>query len=448
LRKKAQAESFDKHTLETFGLPLKNKSGSITPIEQGRLSAVQAEREALWAQRLARASRLGHNPASIQANVSGNRVAAPDQPSQARVQREVEIDGRTFSSKLDTATLLAEVAQHGQLTMPMISLLRDWVRSSGPTTVFGTRLRSGTEKKYEDYEELYRALKGEVEAQENLAKETALAREILEGGRVLGSLNTLAPKIYAFIEEQLGTPQSAIQGRGGGPGFWQEASIAYRGLWNVVGMPYNVYTFMSHTNRHLSRFLTFPYFIPIVAGPKSAIETFKDTLRESKGQSETNIFASIKQVSNIYSARIGKEKFQTPSIVNDGENLSRPRDAGFEATEEKRHNTQSLKEKEDWTLYARQERIPVSAGASGSMDRMYRLARDAGATNDELVALALAGHYVFNQVYTWISNDPHTFYEIMDTLHRYMPGKLSYDYENLMNNMRLWAKKKKTYSPK
>jgi len=73
-------ETFNQNKFEAFGLQLKEKSGTITPIEQERLGVLQAKKNDFWAQRLERASRFGHNFADIPVHAPGQQVSAPVQP--------------------------------------------------------------------------------------------------------------------------------------------------------------------------------------------------------------------------------------------------------------------------------------------------------------------------------------------------------------------------------
>lgn len=52
-------EAFNQNKFEAFGLQLKEKSGTITPVEQERLVVLQAKMDDFWAQRQQRASRFG-----------------------------------------------------------------------------------------------------------------------------------------------------------------------------------------------------------------------------------------------------------------------------------------------------------------------------------------------------------------------------------------------------
>ena len=73
-------EAFNQNKLEAFGLQLKEKSGTITPVEQEKLGVLQAKMDDFWAQRLERASRFGHNFANIPVHAPGQQVSAPVQP--------------------------------------------------------------------------------------------------------------------------------------------------------------------------------------------------------------------------------------------------------------------------------------------------------------------------------------------------------------------------------
>jgi hypothetical protein len=58
-------EAFNQNKFEAFGLQLKEKSGTITPVEQERLGVLQAKMDDYWAQRLERAKRFGHDFSKI-----------------------------------------------------------------------------------------------------------------------------------------------------------------------------------------------------------------------------------------------------------------------------------------------------------------------------------------------------------------------------------------------
>lgn len=61
-------EAFDQHKFEAFGLQLKEKSGTITPVEQERLGVLQAKMDDFWVQRQERASRFGFDFSKISVN--------------------------------------------------------------------------------------------------------------------------------------------------------------------------------------------------------------------------------------------------------------------------------------------------------------------------------------------------------------------------------------------
>lgn len=327
----------------------------------------------------------------------------------------------------------------GKLSLKQANLLKTWVTSRGGLGIGSVRVSSGVERNYPDIAELVTALKGEVASRKNLEKETTLGKDIPEIKGLKAKLNSVTIKIFRHIEQELGNKDSNLS-KGGKKKeeFWQAASKSYRGLWNFIGTRYNLkyYTKLIAAGG-LGAAMT-PYFArllgtsSLITGPSlgavmmpllptSPLNTFKSTLSAPKGNIE-EIFASIKQVSNVYNDRIGKNKFKTPKLKVDLKGKVIADNTVYEESGEKRYNTQSLKEKELWTRYARQHNIPISAGASGSMDRIYRLAKNAGADDKELIALALSGHHIFNQRYVNYSNDPHTFHEIMDTLRPYLQG--------------------------
>lgn len=366
---------------------------------------------------------LAETSANNKINVS-TKVGSSDP-----LQRVVEINGVIYNSQADVQTIINNLkASKLSLSEKQTDLLENWVMARGPLSPLGLRLYNGIDKKYPDLEELYMALAGTVSAAKNLQKETDFAKTITGSAKLKNNLNSLAQKIYLHIENVKNTlPKNNVD-------FWKEASSSYRNLWNYVGVPYNL-------NYYLSTFGAISGGMNMVPPPsyKKPIDAFKDTLSQPTGNA-TDIFSSIKQVSNVYNERKVKRDFQTPRLVLTDSGKIEAVPGMFETSGEKRYNTQSLKEKENWTRHARKKNIPISAGASGSMDRMYRLAQDSGATQDELIALALAGHYVFNQVYTKLSNDPHTFHEIMDTLHPYMNPATSFplSHHDRLKKMENW----------
>lgn len=75
-------EIFNQNKFEAFGLQLKDKSDTITPIEQQRSGVLKAKMDDFWTQRLESASRFEHNFA----NIPGQQVSLPVQPRLA-IQR-------------------------------------------------------------------------------------------------------------------------------------------------------------------------------------------------------------------------------------------------------------------------------------------------------------------------------------------------------------------------
>lgn len=80
-------EAFQQNKFEAFGLQLKEKHGTITPVEQERLGVLQAKMDSFWAQRMERAKAqpnlleiLIRNAQSTQATEQANESAAPVQP--------------------------------------------------------------------------------------------------------------------------------------------------------------------------------------------------------------------------------------------------------------------------------------------------------------------------------------------------------------------------------
>jgi len=96
-------QAFQQNKFEATGLQLKEKYGTITPVEQERLGMLQAKMDSFWAQRMERAKAqpnlleiLIHNAQSTQANEQANESAAPVQPKltigQPNDQYEQEAD--------------------------------------------------------------------------------------------------------------------------------------------------------------------------------------------------------------------------------------------------------------------------------------------------------------------------------------------------------------------
>ncbi|MHC0447934.1 eCIS core domain-containing protein [Flavobacterium sp. 3-218] len=426
------ASGQEKHLAHEAWHVVQQKQGRVKPTLQmkGKVNVnddigLEKEADVMGAKALQMKSKENTN------TVINSSVSQKKNNSTQPIQRIVEINGQTYSSKLDVAFLYHEIATKtkASLSASELILLRTWVRAPGPRSIFGFRLSSGLHKNYEDYEELAMALKGDVGSQKNLKKETDLALKIPDSNKIKVHMNSLAVKIFDYIEQE----KANFDKKHGGKRFWEDSSASYRGLWNYVGTPYNFNYYASLMGAFGSGGVATK-----VPNAKPPLEAFKETLQKPEGNI-TDIFASMKQVSNVYNDRIGKNKFTTPKLVTKHGQLT-PVKGQNEESGEKRYNTQSLKEKEDWTKYARSKNIPVSAGASGSMDRMYRLAQDAGANVDELFALALAGHYVFNQVYTMLSNDPHTFHEIMDPMHKYVGVSLNLGHAQRLKQMEKWMK--------
>ncbi|BDD05466.1 hypothetical protein [Aureibacter tunicatorum] len=349
------------------------------------------------------------------------------------IQRIIEIDSSIYDSEDDLPFLIEELTPFNQgkvLNEEEVALLRKWVTSHGPYHLLGVQLSTGFHKKYESLEELMMAIKGDVSFTENLDSESMLAEKISKNFKVNNHLKKLARKIYTFIEKEKHHLDELKGNKKESGNFWEVAGRSYRGLWRYIGTPYNVNYWLSGigalSNMHA---LLFP--------DQSPATCYKATLADPCGGND-DIFTSIKQASQLYSDRVGKRKFQTPYLRQNEEGRLFPVEGLFEESEQKRYNTQSLREKEKWTLFARENCIPISAGPSGTMDRMYRLASEADASTDELFALALAGHYVFNLVYTKFSSDTHTFHEVMDTLQVYLGGYLPLDYFTRLDFAHAW----------
>ncbi|WP_343706910.1 DUF4157 domain-containing protein [Flavobacterium sp.] len=425
------ASGQEKHLPHEAWHVVQQKQGRVKPTLQMKEVNVNDDKALEKEADVMGAKALQMKPKEYENNVINHSIIQKKSNYMQPIQRIVEINGKTYSSKLDVALLYRDITNKtgASLSTSELILLRSWVKAPGPRSIFGFRLSSGLHKNYQDYEELVMALKGDVGSQKNLKKETDLALKIPDNKKIKDRMNTLAKKIFTYIEREKGN----FDKKHGGNRFWEEASTSYRSLWNFVGTPYNFNYYASLAGAFGSGGRG------TVPNAKPPLDAFKETLQKPEGNI-TDIFASMKQVSNVYNDRIGKNKFTTPKLITQHGQLT-PVKGKNEESGEKRYNTQSLKEKEDWTKYARSKNIPVSAGASGSMDRMYRLAQDAGANSGELFALALAGHYVFNQVYTWMSNDPHTFHEIMDPMHKYVGIDLKLGHDERLQQMEKWMNK-------
>jgi hypothetical protein len=263
------------------------------------------------------------------------------------------------------------------------AILQNWIGKYGPISV-GVRLTSGVDRQYDSIDEMARALAGEVRSQENLFKETRLAEMLNDKSnpdnqRIVANLQSLMKKIHEHVEAQ----QQKVA-------LWKEIQGAYRGLWTWMGGPWKW------------------AFDPT----RMKFWTVKDVMLEPYDNIKAN-FNCIKMATNVIAKRVDPT-------------MHVPKGPDFRDTmtvEEKRHTTMSLYEENAWTVTARAYDIPVTAGASGSMNRMYYLAQMVHATAEELVALAWAGHVVFNQSYTAFGNDPHRLHEIMDPLPHHLREK-------------------------
>jgi hypothetical protein len=96
-------QAFQQNKFEATGLQLKEKYGTITPVEQERLGMLQAKMDSFWAQRMERAKAQPNlleilicNAQSTQVNEQANESAAPVQPKltigQPNDQYEQEAD--------------------------------------------------------------------------------------------------------------------------------------------------------------------------------------------------------------------------------------------------------------------------------------------------------------------------------------------------------------------
>jgi hypothetical protein len=81
-----QEEAFSQHKFEAFGLQMKQKSGTITPIEQETLGVLQAKMDDFWVQRQQRRSPLGHSLANFSLTHGKGEAPSADSP-QPRLQR-------------------------------------------------------------------------------------------------------------------------------------------------------------------------------------------------------------------------------------------------------------------------------------------------------------------------------------------------------------------------
>jgi hypothetical protein len=74
-------EAFNQNKFEAFGLQLKEKSGTITPVEQEQLGVLQAKMDDFWAQRQERASRSGFDFSKVSVTPPGEPAAPQIQPN-------------------------------------------------------------------------------------------------------------------------------------------------------------------------------------------------------------------------------------------------------------------------------------------------------------------------------------------------------------------------------
>jgi hypothetical protein len=79
-----------------------------------------------------------------------------------------------------------------------------------------------------------------------------------------------------------------------------------------------------------------------------------------------------------------------------------------------RHNSTSVKENNAWIQTARAHDAPVWAGPSVTTGRMLTFAKAAGATPEELTALAWGLWSFWNTSYNTGRSGIHTFHEVMD----------------------------------
>lgn len=86
-----ESEAFGQNKFEAFGLQLKEKSGTITPVEQERLGVLQAKMDDFWAQKKERASRSGFDFSKV--SVTPSESAAPQLQPMGRLGTQGESMG-------------------------------------------------------------------------------------------------------------------------------------------------------------------------------------------------------------------------------------------------------------------------------------------------------------------------------------------------------------------
>jgi hypothetical protein len=92
-------EAFSQHKFEAFGLQLKQKSGKITPVEQGTLGVLQVKMDDFWVQRQQRTSH-GHSLGNISIHEPGHFGSA--QPAVSNLQPILQRSPLSLSAQGET----------------------------------------------------------------------------------------------------------------------------------------------------------------------------------------------------------------------------------------------------------------------------------------------------------------------------------------------------------
>ncbi|MCH2394395.1 hypothetical protein [Oceanibaculum sp.] len=286
------------------------------------------------------------------------------------VQRKVIVNGGTLWSYANAwRQVQADIPR--EYHAAAYSLLRSWVLKPGEISVWGLgRVWSGTEHTYADYNELARALVGEVRAAGNLQRETRVASRLYNSNWVIQRLQSLMGKIYNHF-------------RGRDQNWWSAVQGNWRGAWGYWG-------------------------------PTSLVGGVLATLQRPYNDIKNN-FAAIRMVSlQVFRAARGMQVNQRRGGRDGGyQQIVAPR------IDAMRRNAQSPREDWFWTREAREAGVPLGAGPSTTLNHMFSLAQTVGATADEIRALGLAGFVFFNQNYSWLAADPHRLHEIFDIARQY-----------------------------
>ena len=267
-------------------------------------------------------------------------------------------------------------------------ILKQWIDISQNRFVRMVKGQTFHHGVFYDYDQLALAVLGQINAQENLQKETELAKQAIGSDNIDQKLNSLIPKIYQQFTD---TSNSTIN---------QHFSPKYRGRywpWYSLAVGSNFSDVFQHPEA---------YKIPAKI---AALHDLTDYIFNLGRQGTQH-----KQYLNI--VYVPSQKSVASSHIP-GKKIDLERHHVDQTVGNRLHRT--INQHHESMIAARLFAKPVEVGASYTTGRFMQLASCSGATLTELEALAWGLFAFWNQSYTTSASGIHRLHFVMDMASNY-----------------------------